>query len=752
MNALLPLLAQCAVLLVSGSTVLLALGCGAVMLCKSPVHRQRISELTIVGVLVWMVLAMFPLPRLLPESWSAKPPAAEAAIPLVLELETREEVFIPIETQWMPETLSNDVNELSNLPMEPSFVPSPSEEVAILPPQILPPTSTGDTTSETASPAWQFDFDKLAGLATGLYLAGASLGLLWILAGYALLLRIRQTAAIPPAWLANQYRELAQQAGIAPPRLIVSRLCGRPLTWGMFWPVIVLPQSLCRQENKSQLTTILLHELGHIAQQDAQGNFLFCLALPLLYAHPLYWWLRRESQLAAELVADDWAAWQTGKETYVEELVALARCTGTSSLPLVGVTGLFSSPSQFYRRMQMLLAREKPLCTKTSLPWRLASLSALAGSVALAASLAGVRPAAGQTEPPAVAPPAAAPADVENKPAPRTDAPEPELRVRANLRAGASKDDLLETNPNIPPSGTRPLGEPVEAVSPAEAALLAEIKQLQAKLRDLEAKRYTKVKPIEDSKVGTKERLVGQIKIIRADGQGFAVETWTTDKEGRPEKLLSISKQAVESREPVTEGTPNYREVIVPDLGRVLLPSGTKPGKPITFPGPPHVEYPIPTVKGTTRAPSIQNQPYSTESATLYGTPAGHSDPNLTKGGQQLDLISLATSYADAVSLREAAAAKLQDIEKLGDAKVISQQELTAAKLALSAAERKEKLLRSIAQVAMDSAAEEVQIAMSMRDAGRAPLSAAAEAKSRLAILKQILSTSEPAINPQKQP
>ena len=54
MSALLPLLAQCAVLLVCGSTVLLALGCGAVLLCKSPVHRQRISELTIAGVLVWM--------------------------------------------------------------------------------------------------------------------------------------------------------------------------------------------------------------------------------------------------------------------------------------------------------------------------------------------------------------------------------------------------------------------------------------------------------------------------------------------------------------------------------------------------------------------------------------------------------------------------------------------------------------------------------------------------------------------------
>jgi len=258
----------------------------------------------------------------------------------------------------------------------PLLIPSPSEEFNSFGSANVDPPSTFVKPFAAIPSPWQFDLQKLAGLFTGAFLAGASLCLLWMLAGHVVLLRIRQTAEAPPEWLAKQYRSLAKQSGIAPPQLIVSRWCARPLTWGVLWPVVVLPQSLCRQENKSQLETILLHELGHIAQQDAQGNLLFCAALPILYAHPLYWWLRRESQLAAELVADDWAAWQTGKETYVEELVALARCTGKSAIPLVGVTGLFSSPSLFYRRMQMLLAREKPLSTKSSLPWRLASLSA----------------------------------------------------------------------------------------------------------------------------------------------------------------------------------------------------------------------------------------------------------------------------------------------------------------------------------------------------------------------------------------
>ncbi|MBC7855191.1 MAG: M56 family metallopeptidase, partial [Pirellulaceae bacterium] len=383
MNDLLLLIAQNAVLLVAGSTLLLSLGCGAVLLCKSPVHRQRISELTIAGVMGWMVLALFPLPRLLPDYFTAKPHAAapeslvalETTDPLPARIHDREPVLLPEIAQWVIENanaLEENAQPYAGRPFQavadgpegPSYFASPSEE--------LPRQSAASTTP--APPAWKLDRTQLAGLCTGAYAAGAALCVLWILAGHMLLLRIRQSGESPPEWLAKQYRSLAKQSGIAAPRLIVSRLCTRPLTWGALWPVVVLPRSLCRQENKSQLETILLHELGHIAQQDSQGNLLFCAALPLLYAHPLYWWLRRESQLAAELVADDWAAWQTGKETYVEELVALARCTGTSSLPLVGVTGLFSSPSQFYRRMHMLLAREKPLNTKTSLPWRLASL------------------------------------------------------------------------------------------------------------------------------------------------------------------------------------------------------------------------------------------------------------------------------------------------------------------------------------------------------------------------------------------
>ncbi|MGI8982081.1 MAG: M56 family metallopeptidase [Pirellulaceae bacterium] len=711
MNDLLLLIAQNAVLLVAGSTLLLSLGCGAVLLCKSPIHRQRISELTIAGVLGWMVLALFPLPRLLPEHFFlAKPQAAapeslvalETTEPLLARIYDTEPILLPEITEWVIEdanTQEADVGRSFQIVPDglgsPTYFASPSEE--------WPGQSAASIPS--TPPAWKLDRTQLAGLCTGAYLAGAALCVLWILAGHGLLLRIRQTGESPPEWLAKQYRILAKQSGIVAPQLIVSHLCTRPLTWGVLWPVVVLPRSLCRQENKSQLETILLHELGHIAQQDSQGNLLFCAALPLLYAHPLYWWLRRESQLAAELVADDWAAWQTGKETYVEELVALARCTGQSAIPLVGVTGLFSSPSQFYRRMHMLLAREKPLSTKTSLPWRLASLSALAGSVALAASLAGVRPVAGQTAPRAVEPPALVPDDV----LPPASAPPAVATPPGASNTPVPLTPPLPTLPGAtPPAVARPIWVPritlptvVEVpLSAEEAALLAEIKQLQAKLRGLEAKRNT-----------TKQQAaVKTITILRDNGDGSSsTEVWTTDEKGQPAKMISNSLHRTRVLDAAT-GNPiaeNRTSAVTPPR-RTYVPS-LGPGQNGVIPGEPIAR-----------------------------------EPNLHKDAQQLDLVSLATSYADAVGVLEAAEARVAENARLEGANGISQHELVAAKLALSAAQRKEQLLRKIAEVAREGAQLEMSTGLYNSDGSggiNAALAANREAKTRMTILEQILDT-----------
>ncbi|HEV2972044.1 MAG TPA: M56 family metallopeptidase [Pirellulales bacterium] len=377
-------------------------------------------------------------------------------------------------------------------------------------------------------------------IATWIYLLAAAAAVFWLLLGYALLARERWMAESPPAWLYRLFQSAALWSKGRLPRLVISRRCSRPLSWGMLRPMIALPERICHRTNRDQLRTILLHELGHVRRGDARGNLLFEIAFPLFYFHPLYWWLRREVRMAAELVADDWAARQTGKETYVAQLVALARGTSPARLSLLIGTSAFSNPSQFYRRMQMLLAREKPLTTRPSFIWRLGSLAGLTIAVALSAALAGVNPAIGQQpdkrdqsatkpersiDPLSAAkdePPSAA-RDVAAREAPAIEAAAPKAEPAGtdHPTAPAPAKPTVEQKPDKPFQTTSELPRPTKMDSAYDAkrlvnerdALAQQIRALQSQLKELE----------KASGDGTFDRRQAK-EALQRDGQNKAAE------------------------------------------------------------------------------------------------------------------------------------------------------------------------------------------------------------------------------------
>ena len=149
-------------------------------------------------------------------------------------------------------------------------------------------------------------------------------------------------------------------------RLLTSASCRRPIVYGLWQPKIMLPSELCRLQKQPQLRHVLLHESAHVHRGDAWGHLLFCLAFPLLYFHPLYWWFSRRVQFDRELIADDWAARFGNKQSYVEELVGLVRTAPRLLSGSMGVLDVFRFRTQFYRRMKMLIDREQSLATSPS--------------------------------------------------------------------------------------------------------------------------------------------------------------------------------------------------------------------------------------------------------------------------------------------------------------------------------------------------------------------------------------------------
>jgi len=106
-----------------------------------------------------------------------------------------------------------------------------------------------------------------------------------------------------------------------------------------------------------------------------------------------------------------------------------------------------------------------------------------------------------------------------------------------------------------------------------------------------------------------------------------------------------------------------------------------------------------------------------------------------------LDLITLATSYADTVGTVELAKAKLAEAE----AKSMSATELLPYRAAIASAQRKEKLLRRIAEVATAGAKQEYQRSVRLHQVGAVAADEMSDVKSRLEILEQILNARDDA-------
>lgn len=784
------LLASLVPVLVMGMTLFLALGCLVMRMTRSPVHRQRLGEMTLLGALLWSVLAIVPLPRLLPNlgfhAFGATAEAFDANVPqssmppesfrLAGSLDQPESRQVTLDVD--PARVEAQLSELDKLlrtesPTGQSAEITRTDATPAIASHVAQQRHTslvahaplpGPASSVTGSVAGPSQITSIEILA-GLYLAGASVCVLWLTIGQVLLLRIRQQAQRPEPWLSELFRSVQPEFPANVARLIVSTRCARALSWGIWRPIIVLPQSLCHRQNHAQLRTILLHELGHVAQRDAWGNLLICCASPLLYLHPLFWWLRVQIRLAAELIADDWAAQQTGKEAYVEELVALAKVTAGRGILLPGVTGVLSSPSQFYRRMNMLLAREEPLTTRPSAAWRLTSVGAWIIAVGLATSIAGVQPAAGQATPdvPAVgaAPSATPPATEGSKENPALTLPVPSIPSAVS----GSPDALPPVearNPQPVPAYPTPRSElPAKYVESERARLRAELQQIEARLKALDQKepvygRYSMTRKVRDGETVT---------VIRVDEAGKPIaEIWSVDESGRPARLITRS-QAGQNVPNAIYANPQARTAPViaePRIenGKTVLhyyvveAGGEKREIAPTIPGLPESNDParsaVPPKPGDpnvgsytakTRTPEIALPQVELRMAQPANVASRLPGNDHSGASQQLDLVSLATSYADAVGAVESARDQLAAIEPLEKTAAVSTRELTAARVTLRNAERKEALLRRIASSATTHTKHQFEQLQTLYKSGAASMNELQEVESRLDILKQILET-----------
>lgn len=395
MNDALSHLIDNGLMLLLGSTLILVLGTLAVLLQWSPVHRQRSGELTALAILTWIVLANVPLPRISYEQWALSPAGTaertSAQRGQERAIEKQNDDPHPVATDESGGTAGKSA--INPITVEPRVVPEPSvlAEQPVL--QRLDPHASATEPAVGTRPLSVRGRIR-RGIAAS-FLFGAGVCVLWLFFGRLLLWRMLRSAGPPETWLMELYESLPCHRR---PTLLVTAMHGRAFSFGFIRPVIVLPKSCCDPSMTEQLRAVLLHELAHSDQRDARGRVLFNAAFPLLYFHPLYWVIRRRTFMAAELIADDRAASQTSRAAYTQELIALVRANGHIRLGHMGTIPVFESPTQFFRRMEMLMRRKSclPYCCT---PFRRAAYALVFMTVVVVlGSSFGIEPTQAQTE------------------------------------------------------------------------------------------------------------------------------------------------------------------------------------------------------------------------------------------------------------------------------------------------------------------------------------------------------------------
>ena len=64
-----------------------------------------------------------------------------------------------------------------------------------------------------------------------------------------------------------------------------------PGVFGIFRPMLLLPQGMRERLTPEQLRAILAHEATHIRRRDNLTGFLQMLVEAVFWFHPLVWWI-----------------------------------------------------------------------------------------------------------------------------------------------------------------------------------------------------------------------------------------------------------------------------------------------------------------------------------------------------------------------------------------------------------------------------------------------------------------------------
>jgi bla regulator protein blaR1 len=139
-----------------------------------------------------------------------------------------------------------------------------------------------------------------------------------------------------------------------PVRALSSPVPVEPGVFGIFRPVLLLPEGILERLSPAQFEAILAHELCHVRRRDNFAAALHMTVEALFWFHPLVWWIGRRLMEERERACDEEVLGNAAEpEVYAEGILNVCKFYLASPLRCVsGVTG-----SNLKRRIEEIMTR-----------------------------------------------------------------------------------------------------------------------------------------------------------------------------------------------------------------------------------------------------------------------------------------------------------------------------------------------------------------------------------------------------------
>jgi bla regulator protein blaR1 len=148
----------------------------------------------------------------------------------------------------------------------------------------------------------------------------------------------------------------AEMGLTGPPGLVQTTLVRTPCLFGIFRPLLLLPEGLLDQLPPERLRHVFLHELAHMKRHDVEAGWLLAAIQVLHWFNPLVWVAFRRFRSDRELACDAMAMEHLRpdeQKRYAETLIELVQGVARPAL-MPSLAGIFEGQSDLKRRIIMI--------------------------------------------------------------------------------------------------------------------------------------------------------------------------------------------------------------------------------------------------------------------------------------------------------------------------------------------------------------------------------------------------------------